>query len=376
MPFARPSLSDLRTQVAQDIAAALPGADPLLRFSNLGILGTVQAGLAHLHYGYLDWIAQQSNPFTCSGEFLEAWAALKAVIRLPATQATGTITFTGVNGTVLSSGVAVVRGDGKTYTTTTGGTVASGTVTVSATADADPGGLLGAFGNCDIGTVLSLGTAVAGIAAAGAAATAFTGGADLETDDSLRARMLLAYQVPAHGGSAADYVVWARQVAGVTRAWCVPHGYGPGTVLVYVMFDVAEAIHGGFPQGTNGCSAGENRDTAATGDQLAVANHIFPLQPVTALVYVNAPAANSVNFTISGLAGAGVTVQNNVKAAIAGVFAGYGTIAYGATTIQLSLIEAAISAVPGTTGFVITSPAVNIISAAGALPVLGTVTWS
>lgn len=376
MPFARPSLADLRTQVAQDVAAALPGADPLLRFSNLGILAAIQAGLAHLHYGYLDWIAQQSNPFTASGEFLEAWAALKGVIRVPAAQASGTITFTGANGTVLSSGVVVVRGDGKTYTTTTGGTVSGGVVTVSAAADADPGGLLGAFGNCSSGTVLSLAVAVAGIATAGAAATAFTGGADLETDDSLRERMLLAYQAPAHGGNAADYVVWAREVAGVTRAWCVPHGYGPGTVLVYVMLDVTESAYGGFPQGANGCATGENRDTAATGDQLAVANHVFPLQPVTALVYVQAPSANTVNFTISGLAGAGTTVQNNVKAAIAAVFADHGAVAAGATTVHLSLVEAAIVAVPGTSGFVITTPGGDIVSAAGALPVLGTVTWT
>ena len=43
MPFSRPTLATLRAQAAADIASALPGADPLLRFSNLGILGDAEA---------------------------------------------------------------------------------------------------------------------------------------------------------------------------------------------------------------------------------------------------------------------------------------------------------------------------------------------
>ena len=375
MPFARPSLSALRTQTAADVAAALPGSDPLLRFSNLGILAAMQAGLAHLHYGYLDWIAQQSNPFTCSGEFLEAWAALKAVYRIPATVATGSAAFTGTNGTVLPSGTPIVRGDGVAYVTTAGGTVASGTVTVPMVAVADPAGLLGARGNCAVGTVLTLGTATAGINAAGAAAAAFTGGADLETDESLRSRMLQAYQAPPHGGDAADYVTWALTVPGVTRAWCVPHRYGAGTVLVYTMFDGTEAAYGGFPQGTNGCATAETRDTVATGDQLAVANLILPLQPVTALVYSQAPSANTVAFTISGLSGASAGTKASVAAAISTTLTTYGSITGSTTTVALSLIESAVAAVPLTTGFVITVPAGNINSVAGALPVLGAITW-
>ena len=375
MPFARPSLSALRAQTAADVAAALPGSDPLLRFSNLGIMSSVQAGLAHLHYGYLDWIAQQSNPFTCTGEFLEAWAALKAIYRIPASVASGTITFTGTNGTVLSLGTPIVRGDGIAYVATSSGTVASGAVTVQAAAVADPAGLLGARGNCAASTVLTLGTALAGINAAGAAAAAFTGGSDLETDDSLRSRMLNAYQAPPHGGDASDYVTWALTVPGVTRAWCVPHGFGAGTVLVYVMLDGTEAAYGGFPQGTNGCAAAESRATVATGDQLAVANLILPLQPVTALVYALAPSINTVAFTISGLSGASAGTKAAIAAAITGVLTTYGSVTGASTTVALSLVASAISAVPLTTGFVIVTPAANISSSAGALPVLGTVTY-
>lgn len=376
MPFERPSLTDLRAQVAQSIASALPGVDPLLPFSNMGILGQVLAGMTHMHYGYLDWIAQQSNPFTCSGEYLEAWAALQGVYRVAASRASGTVRFNGANGTTLPAGTALTRGDGVAYTTTSSGTVSGGFVIVMAMADEDASGLTGATGNCNVGSVLSLTSAVAGITGSGTVAAAMTGGADLETDDSLRSRMLQAYQSPPHGGKAEDYVTWARAVAGVSRAWCVPHGYGPGTVLVYVMLDVAQAVHGGFPQGTNGCAAGETRDSAALGDQLTVANAILPLQPVTALVYVMAPTPHAVDFTISGLSVATTETKQAVADAIAGVLAAYGAIAIGSTTVALSLIETAIAAVPNTTGFVVLTPAGNVTSAPGSLPVLGTITWA
>lgn len=376
MPFSRPTLTDLRTQAAQDVAAALPGADPLLRFSNLSILSNVQAAMAYLHYGYLDWIAQQAVPFTATDEYLEGWGALKGVFRLPATQASGAVTFTATNGTTLPASTQLVRGDGKTFTTSAAVTATGGTVTVSATADADPTGLTGAWGNTSIGSVMTVGQSIAGINSSGSVSTAFTGGADLESNDSLRSRILLAYQNPPHGGDASDYVTWARDVPGVTRAWCVPNGNGPGTVLVYVMFDDAESAHGGFPQGSNGVAAAELRDTTATGDQLAVANYIFPLQPVTALVYVLSPLSHVVDFTISGVATASSDTKNAIAAAITGVFRQSSTLTAVSSTVNLSDIESAIAAVPATSGFLITSPAGNIASAAGFLPMLGTITYT
>ena len=54
----------------------LPNADGFLRRAVLRVLAWVQAGLAYLHYGYLDWISLQSTPFTSTGEYLEGWAAM------------------------------------------------------------------------------------------------------------------------------------------------------------------------------------------------------------------------------------------------------------------------------------------------------------
>jgi uncharacterized phage protein gp47/JayE len=385
MPYARPTLSQLRAQVAADLQASPAGSDPLLRFSSLNVLGRALAGLANSQYGYTDYVALQAVPFTATDEYLEAWAALKSVYREPATQAgastPGQITFPGTNGYQIPIGTVVTRGDGVQYTTTSLGTVAAGIVTVNAEANADPTGLTGAFGNCAVGTVMTLATAIAGISSTGSVTTAFTGGADIETDDSLRARMLYAYQNPPQGGAVSDYVTWAKQVSGVTRAWCNPNGFGAGTVVVYAMLDSAESANNGFPVGTNGVATSETRGTpVATGDQLTIANYIYPLRPATALVYVCSPNQLVVNFTISGTSGFSSATKALIQSAIAGVFAMYGSPVSSTAgqngVIDLSYIQSAIAAISGTQGFVITSPTANIQGTTGQLPVLGTILWN
>ena len=384
MPYLRPTLSELKAQVAADIQSGLPGTDPLLRFSSLGVIGRALAGLAQLQYGYTDYIAKQSNPFTATDEFLEAWAALKGIYREPATQAgsstPGQIQFAVAPGTsnTIPAGTSVNRGDGVGYTTTSDGTVANGVVTVSAVANADPTGLTGAFGNCAVGTAMTLGVSIAGINSTGQVSVAFTGSADIEQDDSLRSRMLFAYQNPAQGGSESDYVGWAREVAGVTRAWCNPVGFGPGTVVVYTMFDQAESGNNGFPVGTDGVATNEKRGVVATGDQLTVANWIFPLRPVTALVYSCSPISNAIDFTITGSANFTAAQKAAIEAAISGIFVLYGSpVGVGAQSgiIDLSYINSAIAAITGTQGFVITSPLQNIVGTTGQLPVLGNIQW-
>ncbi|WP_186140021.1 baseplate J/gp47 family protein [Burkholderia gladioli] len=384
MPYLRPTLSELKAQVAADIQSGLPGTDPLLRFSSFGVIGRALAGLAQLQYGYTDYIAKQSNPFTATDEFLEAWAALKAVYREPATQAgastPGQIQFPTAPGNVntIPAGTAISRSDGVGYTTTAEGVISGSMITVAAIANADPAGLTGAFGNCAVGTAMTLGVSIAGITSTGAVSVAFTGGADIETDHSLRSRMLFAYQNPAQGGSESDYVQWAREVAGVTRAWCNPVGFGPGTVVVYTMFDQAEAGNNGFPVGTDGVATNEKRGVVATGDQLTVANWIYPLRPVTALVYSCAPIPAPVNFTITGAANFTAAQKTAIEAAISGIFVLYGSpVGLGDQNgiVQLSYIDSAIAAITGTQGFVITSPLQNIVGTTGQMPVLGDITW-
>lgn len=369
MPFSRPTLTQLRRNVAADIAASLVGSDPQLRFSNLKVMGDAQAGLAHLHYGYLDWIAKQAVPYTATGEYLAAWGALKGVYLKDATASRGSVILLGEVGRAILAGAKLVRGDGETYVVQVSASIGiDGTATVAVVDQAT-----GARGNCAAGTVMALSTPIDGVQANGSAATAFTGGADVELEDDFRLRVLDAYQSPAEGGNADDYVKWAKEVPGVTRAWVTRNGFGAGTVVVYTMFDQANSAGGGFPVGSDGVATLESRSgVKATGDQLTVADAIFPKQPVTALVYCVSPVASPVNFTITGLASASSATRAAILVAIADVMFRKGV---PGGTINLSDIDSAIAAVPNTAGFVITVPSANVVAAAGHLLTVGAITY-
>lgn len=376
MPYQRPTLSQLRANVAAAINAELPGADALLRFSNLKVLGAVQAGLSHEHYGYLDWVARQTNPFTATGEYLEAWGALKKIYRKAAIQASGQVTFPCAAATdAIPVGTLVVRSDGVNYIVTatadpvaaTGGTQPY-QITLTAQAEKDPSGLTGAFGDCASGTQFTLGQTIAGVTSSGTSGL-ITGGADLETEDDYRTRVLQVYQNTPQGGAAEDYVTWALEVAGVTRAWCDPLYNGAGTVGVYFMMDDVESAHQGVPQGTNGVATSETRDTVATGDQLTVANYIYPLRPVTALVYSLAPTLSAINFTIKGVAAAN---QAAVQAALSSLITGLGSVG---GTIELAALWTACRIADPPDDLIIVTPSADVTVAAGQLPVLGAITW-
>lgn len=365
MPFLRPTLSEMIQQAQTDVASQL-GVLSLLRFSPEAAFAFSFAGLAHGLYGYLDWISLQSTPFTATDEYLEAWASLAAVTRKPATAATGGATWPGTNGATLPTDTVAVAADGRRYTITAGAAVSGGSVAVTIEAEE-----AGAAGNIDVGAVLTLVSAVPGVIATGSVTTAVVGGADIETDAALRTRMLQAFASTPQGGSLADYVTWALAVPGVTRAWAVSNAMGAGTVTVYVMLDDVRAGGGGFPSGADGTAADETRGTgAATGDQLLVANSIYPLRPATALVYVAAPTALPIDVTINDLNDS--SLRPAVLTAIADMLLERAAVG---GTVYPNEISAAIDAVPGVTRFTLAAPAAPVTAAANELHVVGTPTW-
>jgi uncharacterized phage protein gp47/JayE len=365
MPFARPTLTALRNTAIQDITTSgVPGLDGLLRNAVLRVLAWCMSGLAYSVYGYLDWIAREAVPFTATDEYLHAWAALIGVYPKDATSASGSAQFTGATGLVLPSGATLTRQDGAPYVTTADGTVdATGLLTVPIVAVN-----AGASTNADAGVAIGIDFTIPGINSGGVTVGPLTGGADQETDDELRTRMLYAYANPPQGGSSADYIEWALQVPGVTRAWI---DSSAGQVQVYPMLDIANVAHGGFPRGTDGCAAEETRGPTASGDQLAVAEHIWPLQPVTALVFVAAPVPFPVSVTIASLDPSTVQMEADILASLQDAFLVIGELA---GTVYPSQLYAAISATPGVVRFDLTIPAGPVTAPPGALPVMGTLT--
>lgn len=386
MPYTRPTLTELRTQIWSDIQTGLGTMLAFLTKAVLKIVGAALAALIWGVYGYLDWIAKQAVPWTSEDEYLAGWGALKDVYLKAATPTVIEVLFTGATPeTPIDAGTSFSRQDNVLYTVNADAAVASdGTVTVAATAVT-----AGTAANCDNGTSISLTSAIPGIPSTGTVTSTVTTGTDVETQDEFKTRVMAAYQDPAQGGAEGDYVQWATAIAGVTRAWVQPNGFGAGTVVLYFMMDDAESAFAGFPQGTDGVSQhdegpdGEPRGVVATGDQLTVADAIVSEQPVTALVYACAPIKNAIGFTITGISDS--TIEASVNSSLADAFYRDGE---PKGTIDWSAITGAVNSVSGTSGYLITavtstvggvtttlSPNANIVMGAGQLPVLGTVSY-
>ncbi len=366
--FARPGITALRDQAVADVLVET-GLPTLLRRSPLRALAYAQAGLAYGQYGYLDWIARQSVPFTGTGVFLEAWAALVDVQRKPASPASGTVAFVGVPGATVPIGTLLRRGDGFGYATTgavTLGAAGTGSLPVQAQ-------IAGSALTLQPNTPLTLAAPIVGVQS-GAVAQPVTPGADPELDAPFRTRMLLRWASPPQGGDATDYVEWALAVPGVTRAWVNPIGAGEGTVVVYTMWDQAEAPHGGFPQGRDGVTDLDWRGEPAMGDQLTVALSIYPRRPVTALVYSVAPGRYPVPFAIHTPAPVSAVAQAAAVAALTRVFLDVADPLGG--TVPLGLFDQAITNALSTPLFTLTTPTAAIMAPLGSLPILGAITWT
>ncbi|HFP9328116.1 TPA: baseplate J/gp47 family protein [Raoultella planticola] len=382
MPFKRKTLSELREENRQFMQAELKNVGALLRFGNLKVLADMDAGMAHLHYAYLDYIALQTNPFTATDEWLAGWMALKQTYRKAATASqSSSVEATGTSGARLPAGTVLNRSDGYQYVTDAEliiGTGKKGTTTITAIlpdlTDDPTGG--GSNSNADAGTILTLDANVSGVDNSLTLVDPATGGADIEGVEDFRQRGLLAYQNPPQGGSDADYKKWALEIPGITRAWVKRRGMGVGTVIIYIMCDGNDTTNNGFPTGADGVSSLEDWGVLkATGDQGRVADYIYPLQADTAIIYVCSPIKKVVDLSISGIPNADSDTIQAIKDAINSLFFENGN-PDGNGKIYLSDINGALSQVEGSTGYVLESPTQNIVLETGELPLLGEVNFT
>lgn len=351
MPFTRPTLAELIDRAASDIETRLPGTDARLRRSNLGVLARIHAGSTHGLYGYLDWLALQLMPDTAEAEHLARWAGIWGVTRKAAAAATGNVTFTGTNGTVIPTGTLIQRADGAQFATNAEGTISAESAAIAVTAT-----VAGADGNTAASTSLTLVSPITGINTATTVASGgLSGGSDEEDDESLRDRLLARIQQPPHGGASFDYASWALEVSGVTRAWVYPQELGLGTVTVRFVRDDDASI---IPD---------------AGEVATVQAYIDSKRPVTAAVTVVAPTVVPLDFEISGLNPNNTTVKAAIEAELEDLLR---REAEPGGTILISHIREAISVAAGEYDHVLVSPTANITHTTGQLATMGTITWS
>lgn len=348
MPFSRPTLSELITRTQQDFESRLGLVGKVVRNTFVWVFARVYAGLAHGLYGFIAWAADQIFPDTATDENLVRWATLFGLTRTPAAYAEGEVTVEGTNGVVIDAGTIMVRADGVEFEVLAEVTVAGGEAVLSVRALET-----GDDGNTEVGVALSFQTPIDDLDTSGLVTSEITSGADQEDIEDLRERLLERMAAPIQGGAATDYEQWAKEVAGVTRAWVKPLYLGEGTVAVFFVRDDDDDI---FP------SEAEVDDVSA---------YIDVRRPVTAHHYVYAPTADYVDFTIT-ISPDTDDVRHAVTGELEDLFL---RDSEPGGIIYLSRMNEAISLAQGEFDHTLVSPTANFQAASGYLPMVGTVTF-
>jgi uncharacterized phage protein gp47/JayE len=182
-----------------------------------------------LAYIELDNVINLGFVSTTSGNYLDYKAEEYGLTRLAATKATGQITITGTNATVIPAGSLFSTAGGIQFETLAEVTISGTTVVASVRAV-----VAGISGNVAISAINTIPIAIPGVTSVDNAAGT-TGGTDQETDEALRDRILEKVQNPATSGNSNHYVQWAKEVAGVGDARCLPLWDGNGTVKVVII---------------------------------------------------------------------------------------------------------------------------------------------
>jgi len=349
--------------VRNDVTMALQGA---VAYGNkvLRVMSDTMAGLASLVLKYIDWLALQLLPDTAETIWLDRHGQIWLVNadgskgRKMASPARGTVTTTGTAGIIVPVASQIGNINGALYETIEEITIGSGPTEVAILADTP-----GTIGNMVQGDTLSFVAQPAGVDSTVTVVT-LTGGAETETDDDLRSRVLQRIQQPPMGGDASDYVQWAERLPMVTRAWCAPMEMGIGTITVRFMSDALRDYQGGFP---------------TSDDVAAVAAYLDTVRPVSIKdIFVEAPIAEPINYSVE-LANDSLSLRAETEASVkdmlrksAAPASSSGGNLIPATTIYAAWVSEAISRV--TRDFTLTMsdhPMPND----GCIAVLGTVTY-
>jgi uncharacterized phage protein gp47/JayE len=165
-------------------------------------------------------------------------------------------------------------------------------ITVKASSDRDGNGGVGSIGNLQAGDIIQFANPLPNVKRDVVVLSQSVTGADAETLEAYRQRIVRRFQRKPQGGAYADYAGWSESVPGIVAAY--PYTGAPGEVDVYV--EASEASSG-------------SPDGIPTGAQLAAVvaainydvNGLASNRPANAAVNVLAITRKPFNFTVVGL---------------------------------------------------------------------------
>lgn len=318
------------------------GADAFLCNSNLNVISKVLAGMAHSLYGNLDFLADQVNPKTACGEFLENWSKLFGVTRNPARAANGNVTATGIEGAVIPSGTPLSRPDGTQYTTTEEVVIGnSGDVSISIQAV-----VTGPDSNYSGGAVMQFDTAITQVDTdLTVELSGISGGVDIETDEALRNRLCNRVANPPVCGNKATYEALALDFPGVTRAFVTANEFGAGIISIRFLMEDLYPDNFGIPTLQDIQNLQSAIDNTESCKPLGVCVKVFGIDPCP------------VDINISGIVPNCQQITDEIRAEITDAFR---RRSVPGQEFKLNWITQAIGNVAGINDYTLTLPTADI----------------
>ena len=264
MTLAVPTTKTVSDSIVAQLAASISQSIPLLPKAFSRVLAKALAGLFVLLYKYCGFIFLQlfvqhasMEETTINGVVIRPLVWLGRLFGAgdpnPAEQAELVIDVTVTNETgTLSAGEQLLRAaTGIVYTTKYAVALDAPTVqvTIVASSDQDDGDGSGSIGNLVADDVVTFANPLANVDRDATVSSVAVSGADEETPEAYRARVLRKVQQRPQGGAYADYPDWAFDVAGIIHVYPYTSDT-PGEVDVYC--EATEASSGsadGFPTG-------------------------------------------------------------------------------------------------------------------------------
>lgn len=255
MSLDTPTTSEINDNIIAQLESALSQSIPLLPKSFLRVLAKVLAGVFVILYKYGGFIFLQIFVATASAKDtningqtvnpLTEWGRLIGIgDPVPATSAELLIDITVENqvGTLLSGTQLINSDNGVTYITLASVLLNAATVqaTVLAVSDQQGGSGEGVIGNLDPGAILSFANALPNISRNAIVDSQVVTGANAETVDAYRQRIIDRFQKRPQGGAYADYETWGEETAGIINVYPYTSD-DPGQVDCYVEATVASS---------------------------------------------------------------------------------------------------------------------------------------
>ncbi len=348
MAVSIPTQAELIHDVASYFETDIAGSTPRLPACMEYALSRAQAGQTKGLYDHLSYILRQVFPDRADAVNFWHWASIWGIFQKAAVAWAGTYQFAGTNGTIIPALTQLGRADGPLYTTAAQVTITGGVALATLNASA-----VGALSNNANGQQLSLTTPILGVTGIGTVQSTTITGSDIETREDGLLRLLLRIRTPPSGGGPGDYVRWALEVAGNTRAWEFPLIDGPNTVAVAFTRDLESPI---VPDST---------------ERAAGLAHIATKAPITVGLSVLTLATTTIDIVLSSLTPNTLAIRNAIAASVADLLYREGG---PGKTISLSRLREAISAAAGENSHVLTTPSADLVFTNLQVPIMGTVT--